>query len=140
MPKALARGLRRRDNRCETAWPKKRAAISRPPPLNRRTPTLPPSLFELRRDKPDFCASDLLDRVAAPRAQRFFRLDEVLHVALEIELLVGRLRLRRWRRRLVRRDPHVPVILEPGPGRNHPAHRHVLLQAAQVIDLPGDRR
>ena len=34
----------------------------------------------------------------------------------------------------------LPVVLEPGPGRNQPAHRDVLLQAAQVIDLAGDGR
>src|SRR5687767_7357509 len=76
----------------------------------------------------------LLDLV--PR-ERPFGLDEILHLALAFQLL----RRRRWRRwRLVRRDPHVPVMLEPGAGRDQPAHRDVLLQPAQVVDLPRDRR
>ena len=33
---------------------------------------------------------------------------------------------------------HVPVVLEPGPGWNQPAHGDVFLQAAQVIDPPRD--
>src|ERR1700730_11784042 len=74
------------------------------------------------------------------RAQGFLGLHEVLHVPLQLELIVTRLRQRRRRRRLVRRDAHLAVVLEPGSGRNQPAHRHVLLQAAQVIDLAGDRR
>src|SRR6266852_6776647 len=74
------------------------------------------------------------------RAQRFLGLHEVLHVPLQLELIVARLRQRRRRRRLVRRDPHLAVVLEPGSRRNQPAHRHVLLQAAQVIDLAGNRR
>src|SRR4029453_13493915 len=60
--------------------------------------------------------------------ERLFRLHEVLHLALQLELL--RRRRRRWWW-FVRRDPHVPVVLEPGPGRDQPAHRDVLLHAAQ---------
>ena len=52
----------------------------------------------------------------------------------DVELVLRR------RRRLVRRDPHVPIPLEARARRNQPAHRHVLLQPAQVVDLPGDRR
>ena len=44
---------------------------------------------------------DLLAEVPRPRTERFFRLDDVLHVVLELELVVARLRQRR-RRRLVR--------------------------------------
>src|SRR5829696_4919714 len=62
----------------------------------------------------------LLDFV--PR-KRLFRLDEVLHLPLQLQFLGSR---RRWRRRLVRRDPHVTVVLEPGAGRNQAAHRDVL--------------
>src|SRR5262249_24420165 len=68
---------------------------------------------------------------------RLLRLHEVLHLALQLELLRRR---RRWRRRLVRRDPHVPVIPEARPRRNQPAHRHVLFQAAEVIHLARNRR
>src|SRR5437867_1305993 len=82
----------------------------------------------------------LLPQVSRPRRQSILRLHETLHVALQLELVVARLRRRRRRRRLVRRNPHVPVVLEPGAGRNQPAHRDVLLQAAQVIDLAGDAR
>src|SRR5262249_28473670 len=77
-------------------------------------------------------STDLFAEIPRPRRERFFRLDEVLHIPLEIELLIARLRRRRRWRRLVRRDPDVSVVLESGPGRNQPAHRHVLLQAAQM--------
>src|SRR5262249_22776714 len=69
--------------------------------------------------------------------KRLLPLPDVLHLALQLELLGRR---RRWRRRLVRRDPHVPVILEARPRRNQPAHRHVLFQAAEVIHLARNRR
>ena len=59
----------------------------------------------------------LLDRLP-PRPQRLLRLHEVLHVALQLELVVARLRRRRRRRWLVGRNRHVPVVLEPGPRRN----------------------
>src|SRR5438105_3680558 len=62
----------------------------------------------------------------------------------------GRLRSRRDRQRLlgglhlVDRRLHLDVELlvgrEPGARRNEPAHDHVFLQAAQVVDPPGDRR
>src|ERR1051326_2069655 len=79
----------------------------------------------------------LLDRFS-PRPERFFRLDEVLQIALQLELVVARLRRSRRRRRLVGRNLHVPVVLESGTGRNQPPPPHVLLQAAQMIDLAGD--
>src|SRR5216683_2354607 len=75
--------------------------------------------------------SALLAQIAGSRTEGFLRLHEVLHVPLQLELVVARLRRRR-RRRLVRRDPHVPVVLEPRPRRDQPAHRHVFLQASQV--------
>src|SRR5215467_11700417 len=82
----------------------------------------------------------LLAQVSRPGRERFVRLDEVLHVALQFQLVVRRLD-RRWRRwRFVRRDAYLPVVLEPGAGRNQAAHRDVLLEAAQVIDLAGDGR
>ena len=59
---------------------------------------------------------NLFAEVAGARADRFFRLHGVLHVTLQLELVVAR--LRRQRRRLVRRDLHVPVVLEPGASRN----------------------
>jgi len=59
-------------------------------------------------------------------------------LAIQIEILFRRLRRCRRRWRLVRRNPHVPVPLEARAGGNQPPHRHVLLQPAQVIDLPGD--
>ncbi len=34
---------------------------------------------------------------------------------------------------------HVPIPPEARAGRDQASHRHVLLQAAQVVDLPGDR-
>jgi hypothetical protein len=61
------------------------------------TVALPPSLFELRRDKPYFLLrASYFQRasfpeVPGPRTGRFFRLDEVLHVALELQLVVARL-------------------------------------------------
>ena len=65
------------------------------------------------RRSPDRRSPDsLLAQVAGPRPERFLRLDEVLHVALQLELVVARLRRRRRRRRLVRRNLHVAVVLE----------------------------
>src|SRR6185503_21154110 len=96
---------------------------------NQQSSVSPPPL-KLRRGR--LLSLDLV----SPR-ERLFRLHEVLHLPLELELL--RRRRRRWWR-LVRRDPHVPVILEPGAGRDQAAHRDVLLQAAQVIDLTGNGR
>src|SRR5690606_27163223 len=61
----------------------------------------------------------------------------VVELPLSIELL-GR-RRRRGRRR-IGWDAQLPVVLEPGTGRNQPSHRDVLLQAAQVVDLARDRR
>src|SRR5581483_4727804 len=60
----------------------------------------------------------LLAEVAGARPERFLGLDEVLHVALQLELLVARLHRRRRRRRLVRRNRDVPVELEAGARRN----------------------
>src|SRR5215472_13890878 len=82
----------------------------------------------------------LLAQVSRPRCERFVRLDEVLHVALQFQLVVRR--LDRWWRRwwFVRRDAYLPVVLEPGACRNQAAHCDVLLEAAQVIDLAGDGR
>src|SRR5688572_6247934 len=79
-----------------------------------------------------------LDRFVDSAIERFFRLGEILHLAIELQILVARL-LHRWRRwRFVRRNLHVPIPPEPRPGRNQPAHRHVLLETTQVIDLAGD--
>src|SRR5688572_11836877 len=50
--------------------------------------------------------------------ERLLRLHEVLHLALELELLRRRRRRRWW---FVRRDPHVPVVLEAGARRDQPA-------------------
>ena len=59
----------------------------------------------------------LLSDVAYTRHDGVFRLDKVLHVALQLELVVARLRRRRRQRRqrLVRRDPHVAVVQEALP-------------------------
>src|SRR5688500_683641 len=73
-------------------------------------------------------------------AHRLLRLERVLDLPIQIELVLGRLRRRRRRRRFVRRNSHVPVVLEARAGGYQPPHRHVLLQPAQVVDLPGDRR
>src|SRR5262245_61930263 len=125
----LSEAHRQRGTKSGTRFPYvKRAAILRPPPRL------------LRARASARARSVLLPEVSRAWPQRFFGLDEVLHVALEIHLLVGRLRQRRRRRRFVRRNPDVAVVLEPGAGRDEPAHRDVLLQAAQVIDLAGDRR
>src|SRR6266849_9001903 len=35
-------------------------------------------------------------------------------------------------------DLHPGVVAEPGPGRDEPAHDHVLLEPAQVVDLAAD--
>src|SRR5512139_895393 len=78
----------------------------------------------------------LLVEVAAG-TEGFLGLDEVLHLALELELLLSR---RRWWRRLIRRDPNLPVVLEAGAGRDEPAHRHVLLQPAQEVHAARDGR
>src|SRR5687768_2081715 len=79
----------------------------------------------------------LLSEVPGTRTEGFLGLHEVLHIALQLELVVARLRRRGRRRRLVRRDLDVAVILEAGACRDQPAHRDVLLQTAQVIDLAG---
>jgi len=60
----------------------------------------------------------LLPRLDAVGTHGAFRLDEVLHLALELEVVVARLRDRRRRRRLVGRDRHVPVEVEARPGRD----------------------
>ena len=60
----------------------------------------------------------LLEVVGPRRDRHVVGLHEVLHVALQLELVVARLRQRRRRRWLVGRNRHVPVVLEPGPRRN----------------------
>src|SRR5215510_6377552 len=82
----------------------------------------------------------LLAQISRARRQCLVRFDEVLHVALQFELVVRRLDRRRRRRWFVRRDAYLPVILEPGARRDQAAHRDVLLQAAQMVDLAGDGR
>ena len=82
----------------------------------------------------------LLTEVSGARTEGFLRLHEVFHVSLQLELVVARLRRRGRRRRLVWRNLHAPVILEPRSRWNQPAHRHVFLQATQVIDLTRNRR
>src|SRR4051812_19065949 len=91
--------------------------------------------------RPGLRVVELLD-VAARRAagHRLVGIERVFDLPIEVQILLARRRRHRRRWRLVRRDPHVPVILEAGAGRDQPAHRHVLLQPAQVVDLPGDRR
>src|SRR5689334_13439186 len=71
---------------------------------------------------------------------RFVGVERVLDLAIEIEIVLGRLRRHRRRWWLVRRDAHLAIPLEAGAGGNQASHRHVLLQPAQVIDLAGDRR
>ena len=44
------------------------------------------------------------------------------------------------RRRQFGEELDISVALQTGAGRNQAAHDHVLLQAAQIIDLPGDGR
>src|SRR6476661_2125267 len=65
------------------------------------------------------------------------RIPEVVHLPLSFELLRRR---RRWRWRLVRRNGQRLVELEARARRNQAAHRDVFLQAAQVVDLAGNRR
>src|SRR5688572_15289031 len=80
----------------------------------------------------------LFDRSATTK--RLFGLDEVLHLPIQLEIVFGRLRRSRRRRRLVRRNLDTAVKLEPGARRNQAAHRDVFLQAAKVVDAARDRR
>ena len=55
----------------------------------------------------------LLTEVPGEGTEGFLRLQEVFHVPLQLELVVARLRQRGRRRRLVWRNLHASVILEP---------------------------
>src|ERR1043166_1162780 len=90
----------------------------------------PPSITQLSNYPITRLPLSLAPRLRNLRHERFIRLDEVLHVAFELELVVGRLDRRRRRRWFVRRDADLPVVLEARARRNEAAHRDVLLQAA----------
>src|ERR1700694_2966855 len=87
-------GLNCRIERAEVN--KQRAAVPRTAALDLRrvVATVSPSTASLFPDIP------------CPWRQGFFGLDKVLHVALQFELVVARLRRRRRRRRLVGRNLH----------------------------------
>src|SRR5687768_10571466 len=90
---------------CASAPDKKRAMTFRSSPRGSSEALRPFHRMPNRIPDPGSrvpASKSLLDIVPG---EGFFRLDEVLHLALELELLRRR---RRRRRRLVRRDPHVP--------------------------------
>src|SRR5688572_2110665 len=84
------------------------------------------------------CPRKLFDFRDAP-SFGLFGLDEVFHLAIQLHIFITRLLHRRRRWRLVRRDLHVAIPPEARAGGNQASHRHVLLQAAQVVDLARDR-
>src|SRR6185503_11931152 len=95
-------------------------------------PIAPAPCFELRTS---YFELELLLALVLVRHE--VRVRQIVHLPLSLELFGRR---RRRRRRLFVRDRQVLVPLEARARRDQPAHRHVLLEAAQMVDLARDRR